>query len=329
MLEKILLKYKIDTFGVTNTTDFSYLEKIFFDKKDKGYFANFDEHDFQKRANLDNILPNIKSIISIAFPYDTQEKINNSYNYNISKYAIRKDYHLTVKKILNDIIYDLKNIFPNNKFEIFVDSNPLFEKEIAQKSGLGFYGKNSLLYTKKYGSFIFLGEIITDLFISGKNEKFITNCNTCTICADACPNNAIHDGILDASNCIAYLTTTKENITSSKIYNNFWGCDICQDVCPLNIKKEKSPLNNFSVIHNIFLPLEDIIFMSNKKLQAYYRESAIGWTGPNILKRNAIILMGNSSEKKYIPFLENFIKLTTNDMLFNYAQKSLKQLNNK
>jgi len=326
MLKKILLQYKIDTFGVTNVTDFSYLKKIFFDKKDKGYFANFDEQDFQKRANLDNILSGIQSIISIAFPYDTQESIYNPSDYKISKYAIRKDYHLTVKMILNNIILDLKKIYPNNKFEIFVDSNPLFEKEIAQKSGLGFYGKNSLLYTEKYGSFVFFGEIITDLFISGKNEDFFSKCNNCDICSNACPNNAIHNGILDASNCIAYLTNTKDEVNPSKIYNNFWGCDICQDVCPLNIKKEKSPLDEFSIIQNLFLPLEEIIFISNKKLQKYYSESAIGWTGANILKRNAIILMGNSKDIKHIPFLKKFIHTTHNDMLLNYAQKSLKKL---
>ncbi|MGM0509443.1 MAG: tRNA epoxyqueuosine(34) reductase QueG [Fusobacteriota bacterium] len=327
-LKNILKEYNLDTYGITNVSDFSYLKDIFKEKKSKDGFADFDEMDFQKRANLNNILPGIKSIISIAFPYKTSKDTFKNKNYNISSYAIRPDYHYTVKKILTDVINNLKNIYPNNKFDIYVDSNPLFEKEIAMKSGIGSYGKNSLLYTEKYGSYFFLAEIITDLFIDGNDYAFSENCINCNKCVDECPNGAILDGKLNAKKCIAYLTNTKKDIDPKKVYDNLWGCDICQDVCPQNQNISYSKIKYFEPIEDIFLPLEEIIFKSNNKIRKYYNKSAIGWTGPNILKRNAIIIMGNSLDKKYIPFLKKFITTSNNDMLVSYAQKSLDNLYN-
>ncbi|BDU49864.1 tRNA epoxyqueuosine(34) reductase QueG [Haliovirga abyssi] len=329
MLNKILSNYNIDVYGITNITDFSYLKNIFNSKLADNHIVEFDEKDFNKRSNLNNIFPNIKSIISIAFPYNNGN-IPEYKEYKISKYALRLDYHHVANNILEKIIIELKNIYPNNKFEIYVDSNPLFEKEIAKNSGIGLYGKNSLIYTKKYGSFIFLGEILTDLELAPTelSEEFNLLCNKCNLCKTSCPNSAIlGDFKLEATKCIAYLTTTKNNISPELIYNNYWGCDICQDVCPMNKNISSSPIKEFKILNNLYISIEKILFMSNKKLKKFYSNTPIGWTGANTLKRNALIIIGNSNNKKYIDLLEKFIKSNNNEILLKYAKISLEKLN--
>lgn len=323
MLSNILKKNNVSVFGVTNQIDFSYLKLIHELKEKKRYFSSIDERDFEKRANLNTVFNGVKSVISMAFPYNLGEIIP-FHEYKISKYALCADYHSVVKNIMNNIVNDLKDNFPENNFEVYVDSNPLFEKEIAKLCGVGDIGKNSLLYTENYGSSVFLGEILTDLVIEPiKHSDFTLLCSSCNLCIDHCPNGALKDHTLDASQCISYLTCSKEDIEFDSISNNLWGCDICQDICPMNKNKTLSDISDFNLQDDIFMSLEDIINMSNKKLKEFYKNSPILWTGPFPLKRNAIILMAKSKKVKYIPILDSYIKVTQNERLVEYAKKAI------
>ncbi len=293
MIHDILKKYKLDTYGITNIIDFSFLKENFDFMKFNNHLVSFDENDFEKRRSPEKLFSGLKSIISIAFPYNTDEELPFNHEYTISKYALRNDYHKVIKTILNAVCDELSSIYPTHNFKHFADSNPMFEKEIAVICKIGFTGKNSLLYTKKYGSYVFLAEILTDLILEPFTSIEYNNpniCSSCGLCSKNCPNNAISD-FFSPSKCISYFTAVKGDIHEDNIKNNLWGCDICQDVCPLNKNISYSPIEEFKLNPELYLPLEEIVSLSNKKLVKFYSDSPIGWSGANVVRRNAELLL--------------------------------------
>ena len=175
------------------------------------------------------------SVIIFAVPYFFQNKKDKS---NISTYAISRDYHLFFESLFSDVISTLKTKFPDNKFIGFTDHSPINEIKAASKSGLGIIGKNHLLITEKYSSFVFIGEIITDAVIPSETSE-ILHCENCGICLASCPAK------MDISKCLSSITQKKGNLSDEEI--NFiekhecaWGCDICQTVCPHTKKAIKN-----------------------------------------------------------------------------------------
>ena len=165
-----------------------------------------------------------KTVICCIFPY----KVKNSPPQFISRYAAVPDYHSVCMEFLNTAVRLLCEKFPQNKFEAFVDNSPIPEVFAAATAGLGVKGKNGLLITEKYGSFVFLGEIVTDLKLDC-NSRF-SECINCGKCLAACPKEDV---------CLSAVTQKKGELTieeSRLLLENrlLWGCDICAEVCPLN-----------------------------------------------------------------------------------------------
>src|SRR3954469_10486060 len=156
----------------------------------------------------------------------------------ISKYAYGKDYHELIKNKLNNFLFILKEKIGDIHGRGFVDSAPVLERSWAQRSGLGWIGKNGNLITKRNGSFYFIATLITDLELEYDDPFAKDYCGTCTKCMDSCPTDAIlPDKVVDGSKCISYFTIElKEHIIPSgmkeKFDNWMFGCDTCQDVCP-------------------------------------------------------------------------------------------------
>ncbi len=196
------------------------------------------ENHFDLRLDPTKLVPGAKSVISLMLNYFPQKKLEKKGNYKISKYAYGEDYHYVFKRKLKELITELREEFGEIGGRAFVDSAPVMERTWAQKSGLGWIGKNSLLINKKQGSFFFLGELITDLDLE-PDGAIKDYCGTCTKCIDACPTDAIAQPyVIDSNKCISYLTIElKEEIPQEfnrKMENWIFGCDICQDVCPWN-----------------------------------------------------------------------------------------------
>lgn len=196
------------------------------------------ENHFDKRLDPRKLVEGSKSVISLSSNYFPDEKLKLVSDLKISKYAYGEDYHEVIKDILREMVAELKDEIGDFECRVFTDSAPILERSWAQKSGIGWVGKNANLITKQNGSFFFLAEIITDLELA---EDFATtdHCGTCRQCIDACPTNAIvSEREIDGSKCISYATIElKENIPESfrgKMEDWMFGCDICQDVCPWN-----------------------------------------------------------------------------------------------
>lgn len=208
-------------------------------KKNNNASMSYMENNFDKRLDPAKLVEGTKSVISLAFNYFPVEEQKKEDNYIISKYAYGIDYHFVIKDKLRNIESKIKENIGDVMLRSFVDSAPIMEKTWAQKSGLGWIGKNSNLILPKKGSFFFLAEIFTDLELK-YDEAFTENhCGSCNKCIEACPTNAITAPYtIDSSKCISYLTIEHKGEIDEKFKgltgDRIFGCDICQDVCPWN-----------------------------------------------------------------------------------------------
>jgi epoxyqueuosine reductase len=199
-----------------------------------GYLANH----FDKRLDPRKLVHGAKTVISLAFNYfPPSEKWSNN-GLKIARYAYGEDYHQVLKEKLGQLINQLEPIYGSFEGRIFVDSAPVMERQWAQKSGLGWQGKNTLLLSKNIGSYFFLAEIIGNWELPADAPTTTDHCGTCTRCIDACPTDALTPFNLDATKCISYLTIELKNQIPSEFDGKsegwIFGCDICQEVCPWN-----------------------------------------------------------------------------------------------
>lgn len=223
------------------------------------YMANH----FDKRLDPTKLVEGAKTVVSLIYNYYPSERLSESpEDYKLAKYAYGEDYHFVVKDKLKKLLAILQEEIGDFGGRAFVDSAPVMERQWAQKSGLGWLGKNSLLLNRQMGSFFFLAELIIDLEVSPDPPMLKDYCGTCTKCIDACPTEAIvKPGVVNGSQCISYFTIElKEQIpqeVKGKFDNWIFGCDICQDVCPWN---------RFSKPHNepLFEPHPDLKDMAKK-----------------------------------------------------------------
>lgn len=196
------------------------------------------ENHFDKRLDPRLLMPGAKSVISLLYNYYPSQ-IQTKDSYLISKYAYGEDYHHVIKKKLKEMVASMQAVFGDFQARVFTDSAPIMERAWAQKSGLGWLGKHSLLINKTKGSFFFLAEIILDLEFNYDQPFKTDHCGSCTRCIDACPTEAIlPNNTIDGSKCISYFTIESKDEIPTDFKNNFenwaFGCDICQDVCPWN-----------------------------------------------------------------------------------------------
>jgi epoxyqueuosine reductase len=253
------------------------------------------ENHFDKRLDPRLLVDDAKSVISLAYNYYPEQHQNND-SYKISKYAYGEDYHHVIKEKLRELLANIQQEIGEVSGRCFVDSAPILERAWAEKAGLGWNGKHSLLIQKQQGSFFFLAELIVDLELEYDHPTTTNHCGTCTKCIDACPTAAIlPNNTVDASKCISYFTIElKENIPSD-FKNQFqdWmiGCDICQDVCPWN---------RFSKAHSepLFHPKEAILQFTKRDweeiteetFQKVFKKSAVKRTKFLGLQRNISFL---------------------------------------
>ena len=215
---------------------------------DKGFHAGMDYMQKHKdlRANPDLLVENSKSVIVFLYNYFPSEMMSGDSSYLISAYAYGRDYHEVIREKLNILIAKLKEKVPEISIRGFVDSAPVLERAWATRAGIGWIGKNSMLISKKNGSYFFIGELITDLELEYDQPMGGDYCGDCSRCIDACPTGAIMDlKVVDANKCISYLTIENKGEIPESFKGQYekwiFGCDICQQVCPWN---------RFSTPHN-------------------------------------------------------------------------------
>lgn len=254
------------------------------------------ENHFDKRLDPTLLVDRAKSVISLSYNYFPSD-VQQDNTYKIAKYAYGEDYHHVIKNKLFELLELMRDEIGEINGRCFVDSAPVLERAWAEKAGLGWNGKHTLLIQKQQGSFFFLAELIIDVELD-YDEPFTTNhCGTCTKCIDACPTEAIlPNNQLDGSKCISYLTIElRDNIPTEfkdTMQNWMFGCDICQDVCPWN---------RFSKPHNepLFNPKENMLDMTKKDWVELTEE-----TFKKVFKKSAVKRTKYSGLLRNINFLE-------------------------
>ncbi len=188
-----------------------------------------------------------KSVIIYLFPYYLGEEKYK--DLNISRYAVPLDYHTIVDEYLEKAVRDLKDCYPHYEFEKFCDNSPIPEVQAASLAGLGVVGENGLLINDKYGSFVFIGEIVTDMELPESGNGKISDCVGCGNCKRACPGGALGENF-NKDNCLSHITQKKGNLSAEeealiKKSGCIWGCDICQNTCPMNKNISVTPIKDF------------------------------------------------------------------------------------
>lgn len=318
VLQQLAVRAGIEVVGVTTADVFHdvvpQLQRYYAEGRQTGF-----EHPYsQQRVDPVANLPSAKSIVAIAVPYRIEETMRlrrpKGLRGSVSMYAFGHDYHRVLKKKLQSLVLLLTEYVGREiDYQMGVDTSPLVDRAVAVRAGLGWIGKNGMLITKAYGSWVFLGSLLTDLLIEPQSTvEQLDSCGTCTLCITACPTGALVDPyILDGQRCISYLTQSKGIIPEEyrePIGKRLWGCDVCQNVCPKNNVTLLGSDSSFAPVADLGFPeLLHILSLSRRAFMREFGHTATAWRGYYVWRRNAIMALGNLRAKEAIwqlvPFL--------------------------
>ncbi|AVP91255.1 tRNA epoxyqueuosine(34) reductase QueG [Synechocystis sp. PCC 6803] len=260
-----------------------------------GYNADMAWMANPKRQNIRELLPSARSVIAVGLNYYTpHQRSGDPAHGKISRYAWGRDYHRVLTKKLKALNLWLEQQVPDLQSRYYVDTGPIQEKAWAERAGLGWVGKNGNLISRDYGSWLFLGEIVTNITLQG-DRPHSQHCGTCTRCLEACPTQAIVEPfVVDSNKCIAYHTIeNRAEILPTAIADNLqgWvaGCDICQDVCPWNQRfAQPTDVADFDPYEGNLNPeLETLANITEADWQQQFTASALRRIKPAMLRRNA------------------------------------------
>lgn len=246
------------------------------------------------------LLAGARTVICVAVPYATQEPQRAPLTGRVSNYAWSSDYHRRMRAILQE----LAALLPGRN-AIACDTAPLAERAFAARAGLGWVGKHTNLISPELGSFIFLGEIVTDCDL-GDDEPLRKSCGSCARCVTACPTGALRgDYTIDATRCIADLTQRTDSIPRNMralIGEWVWGCDICQLVCPPTQRAtqaagaESRPLAPATATPS----LTALLHLRSGEFKRLFQQTGMGWRGAAVLRRNAAVGLGNALDRSAV-----------------------------
>ena len=295
-----------EEFGITDLENFEFNSSKIKEFINNNYHGEMHwlKDKLEIRSDPKNIWNDAKSAIVLGINYGPEsnplndlKKIKRGY---ISIYSRRKDYHKVIKSKLKALARHIQKIKPS-KLKVFVDTAPLMEKPLASAAGIGWQGKHTNLVSKNYGSWLFLGVILTNIYFRNKKE-INSNCGTCSKCIDVCPTKAIiKPYALDARRCISYLTIEhKTHIKKDfriKIGNRIFGCDDCLAVCPWNKFAKKYRDIKLNYIKKLDMPdLKTFLSFNENDYLFYFAGTPLRRLGYNRFMRNVLIAVANSKD---------------------------------
>lgn len=260
--------------------------------KDMHGSMKYMENHFELRVNPCKLVPGARSVITLLKNYfPSAEQTEGSPK--ISKYAFGKDYHDVIRSKMNLFLSLIREEIGEVNGRGFVDSAPVLERSWAQRSGIGWIGRNGNLITKESGSFFFIATLITDLELAYDDPFAKDFCGTCTKCIDACPTQAIlPDKVVNGSKCISYFTIElKDMLIPGEMKGQFdnwaFGCDTCQDVCPWNRFSQPNQETEFNPIPEILnLKTREWEEMTEDSFKKLFRQSPLSRTKWKGIQRN-------------------------------------------
>lgn len=307
----------IDKIGFTTADPFTELKNRLLRQQELGYQSGFEEQDIEKRVNPAKIFSNPQSIISIALAYPS--KMSNPPK---SKHGERRgifcraswglDYHIILRERLKMLEEFIVSKMPTAKCKSMVDTGELSDRAVAERAGIGWSGKNCAIITSEFGSYVYLGEMITNIPFE-PDQPIEDQCGTCHKCIDVCPTGAlVQEGQINAQRCIGFLTQTKGSIATEfreKIGNRLYGCDSCQTVCPFNRYKDFHFHEEMEPNPEIVKPLlKPLLHLSNREFKEKFGALAGAWRGKKPIQRNAIIALAHFKDETAVDDLIHLLK---------------------
>ncbi|MFJ7745424.1 tRNA epoxyqueuosine(34) reductase QueG [Peribacillus sp. NPDC097295] len=307
----------IDKIGFTSATTFTELKSRLIRQQELDYQSGFEEKDIEKRVRPELIFDKPQSIISIALAYPSKLK-----NAPQSKKGERRgifcraswgtDYHTVLRKKLQLLEDFIKEKVPGAMAKSMVDTGELSDRAVAERAGIGWSAKNSMIITPEFGSYVYLGDMITNLPFE-PDQPMEDQCGTCNKCVDVCPTGAlVQGGQLNAKRCIAFLTQTKDFLPDefrTKIGNRLYGCDTCQTVCPKNKGMDFHFHEEMEPDPELAKPLlKPLLTISNRDFKETYGHVSGSWRGKKPIQRNAILALAHFKDETALPELIQIMK---------------------
>lgn len=307
----------IDKIGFTTAAPFHELRNRLIRHQELGYQSGFEEPDIEKRTNPALLLDQPESIVSIAIAYpsrmeDSPRGKRGERRGIFCRASWGTDYHIVLRERIKLLEEFISERVPSARFRSMVDTGELSDRAVAERAGIGWSGKNSSIITPEFGSYVYLGEMVTNIPFA-PDEPMEDQCGDCTLCLDVCPTGAlIQPGQLDAQRCIAFLTQTKTSIPEefrTKIGNRVYGCDTCQTICPKNKRMHNLHQDAFKPEPELVKPvLEPLLDLSNRQFRERFGHMSGSWRGKNPIQRNAVIALAHFKEVSAIPKLAEMLK---------------------
>ncbi len=304
----------IDLVGVAPAEPFLRERELLEERAVRGHGPSPYEHPvIAERVYPEQWLPGVKAIIACGISYyhpDAPLPPNDQRALRgwLSRYCRGRDYHQILKARIEQLAAWLESRAPGHRHLAYVDTGPPLERAVAERAGIGKFGKHTNLITREYGTWVFLGELLTTLPLP-PDEPQPPACGSCTLCIDACPTQALTEWRLDANRCLSYITQMKGIIPPEHreaMGNRLFGCDDCQDVCPYNRRARSSPHPEFAPSPELGWGEPDLLklmAMTKGDFRRWFLPTAAGWRGKTTIQRNALIALGNSGDPSALPAL--------------------------
>ncbi|WP_041707219.1 tRNA epoxyqueuosine(34) reductase QueG [Alicyclobacillus acidocaldarius] len=308
--------------AATDASPFDDLARPLADYEARGR-TGFEWADAAERMDPRFWLPEAKSILTAALPYLTEEGARRMREHPRSEicgqtscYVYGEDYHRVLSDRLTALAGRIGNLVGREiRYRVAVDTSPLVDRRVAERSGLGWIGKNGMLFSPRYGSYVFLGALLIDVEIEDALHlppAIGKHCGDCDLCMRACPTQAfVAPGELKATACLSYVTQMKGIIPRAyrkPLGRRVWGCDVCQQVCPLNRDRAHAEDPAFTPDAEAAYPdLVRLLGMSNRQFLRAYGRSAMAWRGVRTLQRNALVALGNLRRPEAVPIVARFL----------------------
>jgi epoxyqueuosine reductase len=317
-LSRLAVQLGLDAVGAAPAEPYEETERHIRERRARGLFARmrFTMAQPEVSCHPESLLPGARSVVSAALSYYADGPDAQPGEGRLPRYTWSDRYAELRERM-------------GGEYRVLVDENQHVDREGASRAGVGFYGKNTLLITRRHGSWVVLGTVVTTAEIE-RSAPLDLDCGSCTRCIDACPTGALDDpGVLDSTKCLSYWSQAPGAVPAEyreEMGSYVYGCDICQDVCPWNRGTEKRRAGaGLPEDAEPVVSLVDWLEAADDDLRTRYDRLYFPQNDPRYLRRNALIAAGNSGEAALVPAVEHW-RESDDDLLREHADWALERL---